>query len=85
MTKFEKFCQDNPFTARDSGALAYLQKQQKKDEAFEAMLQLLCRIRYCNWPTAGLGIDLHPEEMDEVIMAAEKVAGKEKKKPLSSS
>ena len=35
------------------------------------VLDQLCDIRYKEWPTIGLGIDLNPETLDELIRKAE--------------
>ena len=73
MTKFEKWCQENPLIAQRAGAATYLKRQKAKGEAFNAMLDLLAKIRFCEWPTIGLGIGLTAEEMDAVIFEAERL------------
>lgn len=72
-TKFEKWCEDNPALAKGAGAATYLRRQQAKSQAYNAMLALLVKIRFCEWPTQGLGIGLYASEMDEVILMAERL------------
>ena len=46
MTKFERFCLENPLTASNIGAITYLKRQKAKGTAYNAMLDLLGKIRY---------------------------------------
>jgi len=71
MTKFEKWCLENPLTAKVIGAARFVKKQQSKAQSYNQMLDLLNKIRYCKWPQIGLGIGLTPEEMDEILIIAE--------------
>lgn len=72
MTKFEKWCQENPLQAQAIGATNYLRRQKRKGHSYNKMLDLLGSIRFRDWPTIGLGIGLRAEHMDEIMMEAER-------------
>jgi hypothetical protein len=43
------------------------------------LMNYVANIRYQDWPTIGLGIDLNPEEMDELLYRGESILRKAKK------
>jgi hypothetical protein len=45
-------------------------------ETCATALDTLGNIRYCEWPTLGLGIGLNPGELDAVMLAADAAMGK---------
>lgn len=48
-------------------------------DALESTVELLCKIRYCDWPVEGLGIGITAEEIDEVLIKSEQQLPKNRK------
>jgi len=60
-------------------------KIERLTDALEDAVDLLVKIRFCEWPTIGLGIGLNVEEMDQVIIKADKQLPQKRKRPLRVS
>lgn len=50
-------------------------------EALDGCYRVLARVRYTNWPTRGLGIGLNAEDLDEVMMEADRLLPPEPEAP----
>jgi hypothetical protein len=45
----------------------------------DEMMEYIAKIRYQDWPTMGLGIDLKPHEMDDLLNRGETILRRGKK------